>query len=355
MRVKKCIKKNTIYIDFGKILLYNIAERIKIMESFVFAINATLPIVLTVLLGYFMKKIGLLKPDAAKSINNIVFRVLLPAMLFLNIYNIANISDISLAYVWYAIAITILIFLIFMPIVIVVFKQKNQRGVILQSIFRSNYALIGLPLATSLFGAEGIAVAALLSAFVIPVFNILSVICLSIFSDKEKPNIKNILINIAKNPLIIGVLSGILVLGLRALSVNLDINFRLSDVQPIFKVLTYLSSAATPMALLAIGAQFEFSAIPTLKKQIIFGTVLKGVIIPSIALTLAYLIGRFNGAHFAAFVAMFATPVSVSTVPMCQEMGADHALAGQLVVWTTTISSFVIFIASFILKALGVF
>lgn len=325
------------------------------MESFIFAVNATLPIVLTVIIGYSIKKIGLLKPDAAKIINNVVFRVLLPAMLFLNVYNIANISDISLTYVWYGIGVTILLFLIFLPIVNKVFKQKNQRGVILQSIFRSNYALIGLPLATALFGAEGAAVAALLSAFIIPVFNILGVVCLSMFSDDGKPDIKKMLINIAKNPLILGVLSGLLVLGIRALFVNFDIDFRLSDVQPIFKVLNYLSNAATPMALLALGAQFEFSAIPALKKQIIFGSVLRCVIIPSVSLTIAYLLGIFNGAHFAAFVAMFATPVAVSTVPMCQEMGADHALAGQLVVWTTTISSVVIFIASFILKALGVF
>ena len=53
--------------------------------------------------------------------------------------------------------------------------------------------------------------------------------------------------------------------------------------------------------------------------------------------------GIFNGANFAAFVAMFASPVAVSTVPMAQSMGADHALAGQLVVWTTLISSLVIF------------
>ncbi len=97
-------------------------------------------------------------------------------------------------------------------------------------------------------------------------------------------------------------------------------------------MLNYLSNAATPMALLALGAQFEFSAIPALEKQIIFGSVLRCAIIPSVSLTIAYLLGIFNGVHFAAFVAMFTTPVAVSTVPMCQEMGADHALASQLVV-----------------------
>lgn len=325
------------------------------MESLIFATNATLPIVLMVALGYIIKRIGLITPEVGKIINNIVFRLLLPAMLFLNIYNIADIGNINLEFVAYGIGVTILIYLIFIPIVNVIIKERNQRGVILQSVFRSNYALIGIPLATSLYGAEGAAIASLLSAFIIPVFNILGVICLAMYSDTIKPNFKNILINIAKNPLIIGVLSGCAVLGIRALFTTWSFDFRLSSIEPLFKVLTYLSNAATPMALIALGAQFEFSAIPALKKQIGFGIALRSVIIPAVALTVAYFIGRFNGAHFAAFVAMFATPVAVSTVPMVQEMGADHALAGQLVVWTTTISALVIFITSFILKAIGVF
>ena len=325
------------------------------MESLIFAINATLPIVLMVVIGYIIKRGGLLTPDVAKNVNNIVFRILLPAMLFLNIYKIEDIGSISLNYVWYVLGFTIGLFLLFIPIVNLIFPVRNQRGVILQAIFRSNYALIGIPLATSLFGDAGAAIASLLAAFIVPAFNILGVICLCRYSNEEKPSVKSILINIAKNPLIFGVVMGLVALGVRAIFGKVGIEFRLSDVTPIYKVLEYLSGAATPLALLALGAQFEFSAIPALKKQIAFGIALRTVIIPSLALTIAYLIGEFNGAHFAAFVAMFATPVAVSTVPMCQSMGADHNLAGQLVVWTTVISSLVIFVASFVLKLLGVF
>lgn len=325
------------------------------MQSLIFAINATLPIVLMVVIGYIIKRGGLLTPDVAKNVNNIVFRILLPAMLFLNIYKIEDIGSISLNYVWYVLGFTIGLFLLFIPIVNLIFPVRNQRGVILQAIFRSNYALIGIPLATSLFGDAGAAIASLLAAFIVPAFNILGVICLCIYSNEEKPSVKSILINIAKNPLIFGVVMGLVALGVRAIFGKVGIEFRLSDVTPIYKVLEYLSGAATPLALLALGAQFEFSAIPALKKQIAFGIALRTVIIPSLALTIAYLIGEFNGAHFAAFVAMFATPVAVSTVPMCQSMGADHNLAGQLVVWTTVISSLVIFVASFVLKLLGVF
>lgn len=325
------------------------------MQSLVFALNATMPIVLTVALGYFIKRIGLMPINVAKAVNAIVFKILLPAMLFLKVYGIENLASVDLSYVWFVLGVTVLLFFIFIPIVNLLFPERNQRGVILQSIFRSNYALIGIPLATALFNEEGAEIASLLAAFIIPVFNILGVICLCIYSDSDKPSVKSILINIIKNPLIIGVGSGLIVLGLRSVFANAGIGFRLSEVEILFDVLQSLSAAATPMALLALGAQFEFSAIPHLKKQIIFGITLRSIIIPVSTLTVAYLLGRFNGAHFAAFVAMFATPVAVSTVPMCQSMGADHSLAGQLVVWTTLISSVVIFLSSYVLKLLGVF
>ena len=94
-----------------------------------------------------------------------------------------------------------------------------------------------------------------------------------------------------------------------------------------------------------------------LKKEIIFGTVLRTVIVPLIGLGIAFLFFRniFSGAHFAAFVAAFATPVAVSSVPMAQEMGSDSQLAGQLVVWSTLVSAFTVFLASFILKSAGIF
>lgn len=325
------------------------------MSSLTFALNKTLPIVVLIIIGYFIKRVGIFTADVAKVVNGMVFRVLLPAMLFYNIYNIENLAGLSLNFVWYVLAFTIGLFLIFIPIVNLLFPIKNQRGVILQSIFRSNYALVGLPLAEAFDIPNGVAAAALLSAFIIPAFNILGVICLCIYNDDKKVNIKSILLNIAKNPLIIGVCSGLIALGIRAIFVKTNIDFRLCDIEAVDTILVNLKNAATPMALLALGAQFEFSAIPELKKQIGFGIALRSVIVPISALTVAYFMGIFNGAHFAAFVAMFATPVAVSTVPMCQSMGADHKLAGQLVVWTTLISSVIIFLASMILKAIGVF
>jgi predicted permease len=135
------------------------------------------------------------------------------------------------------------------------------------------------------------------------------------------------------------------------------ISFRLSDIEPLYKALTYLSNLATPLALLALGAQFEFSAVAALRREIVFGTLMRTVAVPLLAIGLAALLfaDRFGGAHFAAFIAMFATPVSISSVPMAQEMKADATLAGQLVVWSTLTSALTIFLFSFFLRLGGIF
>lgn len=328
------------------------------MDSLIFAINAVAPIIVTVMIGYILKKVGFMKPDFSKAANKLVFRVFLPAMLFLNVYKIENIGDIDFGYIIYAIVIVLIIFALSIPLVMLVTKEGARRGPLLQAAFRSNYALIGIPLAISLYGEEGSVIASLLSAAVIPLFNVLAVISLSVFGgDGQKPSVKKILLDIAKNPLVLSVLAGIVVLCIRPLWVEFAPSLRLSDIDPIYKPLGYLSDLATPLALLVLGAQFEFSAVGSLRKEIIFGTLMRNAVVPIIGVGTAALFfsSHFNGAHFATFVAMFATPVAVSSVPMAQEMGSDATLAGQLVVWTTVISALSIFVVSFLLKLFGLF
>ena len=326
------------------------------MEDLLFVINATFPIVLMIVVGYFLKKIGLLKDNVSKDLNTLVFRIFLPVMLFLNVYKIQDFSNLDFTFVWYAIIITILLFIIGIPIMSFIFKENRQRSVMLQGIFRANYALVGIPLSESLFGLEGSIMASLLSAFIVPVFNILAVVTLTIFSaGDKKPSLKGVIKGIAKNPLIQGILCGFVALGIRAIFVELGIEFRLTDIQPVYKTLQNLSNIATPLALLVLGARFELSAIPHLKKHIIIGVINRVVVVPVIGLSIALLLNKFTGAQFASLVACFCTPVAVSSVPMSQEMGADADLMGQLVVWTTVFSTFSIFIAAYILRILGIF
>ncbi len=328
------------------------------MDSLIFAINAVSPIIVTVAVGFFLKKIGLMNERFSKEANKVVFRLLLPSMLFLNVYNIENLADMEFSYILYVLAALLVIFAVSILLVMPVTKKGERRGVLLQGVFRSNYALIGIPLAQSLFGDEGAVVATLLSAVFVPALNVLAVISLSVFKKGEqKPSIKKILLGIVKNPLIISIMLGLVSLLIREAFVSLNISFRLSQIPALFTPLSYFSRSATPIALLVLGAQFEFSAVKELRREITFGTLMRVAVVPVLGIGVAYLFFRdtFSGAHFATFVAVFATPVAVSSVPMAQEMEGDSALAGQLVVWTTLFSALSVFLCSLLLKMAGIF
>ena len=328
------------------------------MDSFLFALNAVAPIVIVVAIGYLLKRVGVIDGGFAKLANKLVFHVFLPAKLFLNIYRIDTIAEIELNYVIYTVLALLAVFLLALPAVLLIAKKQERRGALWQAAFRSNYALVGIPLSESLFGETGATVATLLSAPIIPLLNMLAVISLSVFrNDGEKPSVRKILLGIIKNPLIQSVLLGLVVVALRPLVGELGITFRLSDVTPLFKALDYLGVVATPLALICLGAQFEFSAVRSLRREISFGVLMRTVIVPVLGIGTAYVLFRnsFTGAHFAAFIAVFATPVSISSVPMAQEMDADVTLAGQLVIWSTLLSAFSIFLISFFLREVGIF
>ncbi|MBQ8439216.1 MAG: AEC family transporter [Clostridia bacterium] len=328
------------------------------MDSFIFALEAVSPIILTVAIGYLLKRVGLMSVEMAKACNKLVFRLFLPVMLFLNVYKIQNLAEMEFGYMAYALLGVFALFVIALPISILMARKKGYRGPIWQASFRSNFALIGIPLAQSLCGDEGVAVASLLSAATVPFLNVLAVIALSVFREGgERPSVKKILLGILKNPLIQSIAAGLVVLGIRMLFVKEGVDFRISDIKPLYTVMGYLSNLATPLALIGLGAQFEFSAIASLRREILTGTIMRTVVSPVLGLGVAYLLFRdaFQAAHFASLVAVFATPVSVSSAPMAQEMGNDVALAGQLVVWTTLVSALSIFLASFFLSLGGVF
>lgn len=328
------------------------------LDSLFFAVNAVTPIVLMVVIGYILRKIGFVDEKFAKQANKLVFRIFLPIMLFSNVCKVDSFADFDYGYMIYTAIATVMVFLLAFPVALTVTKSSERRGVMLQAAFRSNYALIGIPLAGALFGAQGELVASILSLVSVPLINILAVISLTLFNKEgKKPTVGSVLIGIIKNPLIEAILLGIIAVILREWIAGADITFDIREVEPVWKTMSYLSGLATPLALIALGAQFEFSALPGMKKEIITGVLVRCVIVPAIALSIAYFLfgDVFSGAAFAALVAMFATPNAVSTVPMTQEMGGDAALAGQLVVFTTLLSTATIFTSAFVFRILGVF
>ena len=169
------------------------------MDSLIFALNAVAPIIIMVAIGYILKRMGLLNVEFAKAINKLVFHLFLPVMLFLNVYKIDGVASIELEPIIYAIVALLVIFFLALPVVLALSKRQDQRGVLLQAAFRSNYALVGIPLTQALFGDAGLAVSSLMSMAVIPFINMLAVVSLSVFkTDGKKPSVKKVLVGVVK-------------------------------------------------------------------------------------------------------------------------------------------------------------
>lgn len=356
-------------------------------DIFVTSFNAVVPIILLILLGYTLKRIGFLNQDFVKIGNKFVFRICLPCMLFINVYDSMNsFTDIRWGVVLYSVIIICVIFVLGLLTAVLTTKKKERKGVILQCTFRSNFAIIGLTLVERLGGDSGLA--GIVSAFSIPIFNILAVISLSVFVGKvetdtvtepftvegeaeqtvtiqsKKREIKNIALNIIKNPLIIGVFLGLVCVAIREIEracCGGEVVFRLNkQLMILYIALKDIKVIASPLALIVLGGQFEFSAVKGMTKEIIVATLWRIVVAPLIGIGIAVLLSKYTNIFtfgtevYPTLIALFATPVAVSSAIMAGEMNNDKQLATQLVVWTSIGSIFTIFIIVFILMATGI-
>lgn len=328
------------------------------------AVNAVVPVVLLILLGYILKQKKFINADFVKIGNKLVFNVCLPCMLFINVYNIESFASINWDIVLYGVLMLIVIFALGYVTAILTTKMPERRGVILQCTFRSNIAIIGLSLASTLGGEEAVAVAAIISSFTVPVNNILAVLSLTMFVTDGKSNkgsVKTVLLNIAKNPLIIGVVIGLAFLGIREAQMAIfgEVLFRFSvQTKFLYTMVNNLKSIATPFALLVLGGQFEFSAVKGLMKEIVAGTIWRIVLAPLLGIGCAIWLNAMGilscGVNeYPALVALFGSPVAVSSAVMASSMKADEQLATQLVVWTSIFSIFTIFAEVCILMGMG--
>ena len=327
------------------------------------AFNAVFPIVAVILVGYFLKRIGFLTKEFLNIGNKLVFHVCLPCMLFVNVYGIAGVQALRWDVILFCVAVVLVIFGLGLATALATTKLAARRGALLQCTFRSNMAIIGLSLAAAVGGEEAQGIAAIVTAFTVPVFNILAVIALSVFSsDGKKVSPLGILKGIAKNPLIIGVALGLGALVVREIqtlaagrvvfSVQRDLPFLYSSVNQ-------LKSLATPLALVVLGGQFELSAVKGLLKEILVGSLWRLIITPLIGIGSAILLSAFTGLidfgpnEYPALIALFGSPVAVSSAVMAKQMGSDEQLATQYVMWTSLGSIVTIFLIVCILMGMG--
>lgn len=312
------------------------------MNSFFYSINATVPIFLIIVLGFILKQIKVLNNDFVKVSNKFNFTVTLPALLFHDI-STTNIKETwDLKYVLFCSIVTTICFFSIWFLSKILMKDKSMIGAFVQASFRSSAAILGIAFIQNIYGNSGMA--PLMIVGTVPLYNIYSVIVLTLegansTTDNIIDKIKHALINIAKNPIILAILSGLIVS-------LIDIKFPFI----INKTINNLAVMASPLALIAIGAGFEGKkALKKLKPTIIASTI-KLVIQPAIFLPIAILMG-FNNAKLVALLIMLASPTTASSYIMAKNMNNDGILTSSIIVLTTLLSSITMTFWVFILKS----
>lgn len=314
------------------------------MDNIIVSFNVIAPVFFLMVLGYFLVNYtSLADGKLTKQANAIVFKIFLPCMLFYNVYQSDIGSEIHSRIrlcIWAAGGLLIL-FVLLCLIVPRIVTQENQQGVVIQGIFRSNYVIFGVAVVQNMYGPKSTTTAAILSAILVPMYNFLAVVALLIFGEKRENDWKKIILDIIKNPLIISSVLGIIfsLLGIR-LPTAVD-----TTVQDLAKL-------STPIAFMILGGDLDFSKVKGNLKTAFVVLTIKLVILPLIMIPMVVMMG-YRDADLLSGVLAYQTPVAVSSYIMAQQAGADGQLAGQLVVFSSVLSIFTLFVTIFILRTMG--
>ncbi len=321
-------------------------------DNFLRSINAVLPIFLLVVLGYIFKKTEFLSKQFYEDAEKFVFKVALPCQIFLSIISGAGQTDISDSadlILFCCLAVTAF-FALSLCIVPLVIKDNGARGAVIQNCYRSNLAVLGLPLIGSIAGAEGRFMIAMLMPYAVTLFNVYTVIELNIFAPKDsKKSVGKLVLSIVRsavtNPLIIASLLGVFFLAF-GLKIPSELGF-------VTETLDALSVCTEALVLIALGAGFSFTALRGKLKYSLPGAVIKTLLLPAIAVPIAHFAFDLSGTELAVIFITFGTPSAVSSYIMAKNMKSDAEVAGQILLLSTVISTFTLFLGLFLLTNLG--
>lgn len=321
-------------------------------ENLAISVNAVLPLIICMAAGYLFRRIKLVDEGFCRKCNTFCFKTFLPLMIFMNVYN----SDLESAvqpgaFLFAAAAVLVIFAAAFLIIPRIVRKGSvdsagspvsaaSRQAVLIQCIFRSNFVIFGYQVVANVYGAGQAAVASVMAAIVVPLYNVLAVITLEYFTN-SKNGLRPVILGIIKNPLIIGAVAALL--------------FKLSGLTlpaPFYTGLSDMAGMATPLALVVLGGTFHFDALRRNAGALAIGTLGKIVVAPLVMVPIAAALG-FRDANLLSLVIVFASPAAVNSYTMAAAYGHDPELAGQLVVVTSVLSMVSVFGWIFLLRTLG--
>ncbi len=312
------------------------------MDNFIFSLNATVPIFIIIFIGYFLRYKGLVNDNFVNIGNKIGYIVFLPTLLFKDISETDVKSNFDIKFILFCVLATVISIAVIWILSEIFMKDKKSIGSFVQGSFRGSAAVLGIAFVQNMYGSSGMAPMMVLGA--VPLYNIFSVIILTIKSENSL-NSKNLykesFINILKNPIIWGIVIG-LIFSLLEIKLPIMIN----------KAVESVASLATPFALIILGAGFEGKKALSKIKPTLVATALKLLIIPAVFIPVAVYMG-FRNQEMIAILIMLGAPSTVSCYVMAKNLGNDHVLASSIVVASTFLSSFSITMWIFILKTMG--
>lgn len=321
------------------------------MDSFIYSLNATVPIFLVMIVGWIIKRLGVIDDHFVNVANKYVFRVALPVLVFKDLAAADFKSQFDVKFVLYCMIVTTIMFSVIWILTEIFMKDDTEKGAFVQASFRSSAAILGMAFIQNMYQSTGMAPLMIVAA--VPLFNIFSVIVLTFKAHPEchekavsdsvdkKENIKKACVNIATNPIIIGILLGLV-------SSLIGINY-----PPIIsKTVMNIAQTATPVALICIGAGFEGRKAVKKVKPTVIATFIKLVLLAAIFLPVAVRMG-FRNQELMAILIMLASPSTVTCYVMAKGMDNDDVLSSSIVVLTTLLSSITLTAWIFILRNFG--
>jgi predicted permease len=286
-----------------------------------------------VILGVLLKHYKIINDNFVAISSKIIFTITLPALIFINIasLNTDNISS-SLAMVLIMYGVVTSVFIVTWFIGSFYIAKGKDKAAFMQGIYRSNFATLGLAAAASLYGDTGLAEAALLLAFVVPLYNILGIIALTLPIAKEQQLSSAVIYReIFANPLAIGAIAAV------PFAV-----FEITIPVVLGNTVGYLADLTIPLALLAIGGVMQFRQRDYSFAQAISGSLVKVIVMPLVGMTVVALLQPYvqlEKQTIGILFIVFACPTTSASFIMAQAMGANGYLASGIVVISTALSA----------------
>lgn len=312
------------------------------LQNFIICVNAVIPSAIYLIIGIILRVSGVMNEKEVKKFTHVVFVTLYPFIMFDNLYgkNIAENMDVKLGL--YAVIFTAVQFTASWLFICKIEKSNYERGAMIQALYRSNYVLMGFPIAVNLFGKGNITAVAIIMMLVVPFYNISAVILFETFRGGKVDPVM-MLKRILTNPIIDGGIAAFIVM---MLGINLP--------SAVANTITTLSDATAPIAMILLGAALNINGFSSDRWRIVICTVGKLVVFPIFGIAGAVFLG-IRDVQLIAVTLMVAAPVALASYAMASSMGGNGKLAGELVVVTTMASCFTIPVFLFILKTNGLF